>query len=92
MIIFFEGLVDERAAFQRSAFGQSTAGNDVVATIIISLFCGVAGSERVLASPLGWYLYSIFYDISWHVSYCKKIEYLGPYDISIISYSIKFNC
>ena len=28
----------ERAAFQRSAFGRSTAGNDVVATIIISLF------------------------------------------------------
>ena len=28
----------ERAAFQRSAFGQSTAGNDVVATIFIRLF------------------------------------------------------
>ena len=28
----------ERAAFQWSAFGQSTAGNDVVATIFISLF------------------------------------------------------
>ena len=28
----------ERAAFQRSVFGRSTAGNDVVATIIISLF------------------------------------------------------
>ena len=28
----------ERAAFQRSAFGRSTAGNDVVATISISLF------------------------------------------------------
>ena len=28
----------ERAAVQRSAFGRSTAGNDVVATIIISLF------------------------------------------------------
>ena len=28
----------KRAAFQRSAFGRSTAGNDVVATIIISLF------------------------------------------------------
>ena len=28
----------ERAAFQLSAFGRSTAGNDVVATIIISLF------------------------------------------------------
>ena len=27
----------ERAAFQRSAFGRLTAGNDVVATIIISL-------------------------------------------------------
>merc|ERR1712013_771128 len=28
----------ERAAFQRSAFGRSTAGNDVVATIFIRLF------------------------------------------------------
>ena len=28
----------ERAAFQRSAFGQSTAGNDVVATIFIRIF------------------------------------------------------
>ena len=28
----------ERAAFQRSASGRSTAGNDVVATILISLF------------------------------------------------------
>ena len=28
----------ERAAFQRSAFGQSTAGNDIVATIFIHLF------------------------------------------------------
>ena len=28
----------ERAAFQRSAFERSTAGNDVVATMIISLF------------------------------------------------------
>ena len=28
----------ERAAFQRSAFGRSTAGNDVVATIFICLF------------------------------------------------------
>ena len=28
----------ERAAFQRSAFWQSTAGNDVVATIFIHLF------------------------------------------------------
>ena len=28
----------KRAAFQQSAFGRSTAGNDVVATIIISLF------------------------------------------------------
>ena len=28
----------ERAAFQRSTFGRSTAGNDVVATISISLF------------------------------------------------------
>ena len=28
----------ERAAFQRPAFGQSTAGNDIVATILISLF------------------------------------------------------
>ena len=28
----------ERKAFQRSAFGRSTAGNYVVATIIISLF------------------------------------------------------
>ena len=28
----------ERAAFQRSAFGRSTAGNDVVATIFIILF------------------------------------------------------
>ena len=27
----------ERAAFQRSAFRRSTAGNDVVATILISL-------------------------------------------------------
>ena len=30
--------VHERAAFQRSAFGRTTAGNDVVATILISLF------------------------------------------------------
>ena len=28
----------ERAAFQWSAFGQSTAGNDVVATIFIRIF------------------------------------------------------
>ena len=28
----------ERVAFQRSAFGQLTASNDVVATIFISLF------------------------------------------------------
>ena len=28
----------EREAFQRSAFGWSTAGNDVVATIIIRVF------------------------------------------------------
>ena len=28
----------ERVAFQRSAVGQSTAGNDVVATIFIRLF------------------------------------------------------
>ena len=28
----------ERAAFQRSALRRSTAGNDVVATILISLF------------------------------------------------------
>ena len=28
----------ERAAFQRSAFGRSTAGNDVVATIFIRIF------------------------------------------------------
>ena len=28
----------EHAAFQRSAVGRSTAGNDVVATILISLF------------------------------------------------------
>ena len=28
----------ERAAFQRSAFGRSTADSDVVATILISLF------------------------------------------------------
>ena len=28
----------ERAAFQRSVFGRSTAGNDVVATIFIILF------------------------------------------------------
>ena len=28
----------ERAAFQRSAFGRSTADNDVVATVSISLF------------------------------------------------------
>ena len=28
----------ERAALQQSAFGQSTAGNDIVATILISLF------------------------------------------------------
>ena len=34
----------ERAAFQRSVFGQSTAGNDVVATIIISLFFVFLGS------------------------------------------------
>ena len=33
--IFFS---HERAAFQQSAFGLSTAGNDVVATILISLF------------------------------------------------------
>ena len=31
----------EHAAFQESAFGRSTAGNDVVATIIISLFSPV---------------------------------------------------
>ena len=29
---------NERAAFQRSAFGQSTDGNDVVATIFITFF------------------------------------------------------
>ena len=28
----------ERAAFQRSAFGRSTAGNDIVATVSIPLF------------------------------------------------------
>ena len=28
----------KRAAFQRSAFGRSTAGNDVMATIFICLF------------------------------------------------------
>ena len=28
----------ERAAFQQSAFGRSTAGNDVVATIFIRIF------------------------------------------------------
>ena len=34
----FEFFWHERAAFQRSAFGRSTAGNDVVATIFIRLF------------------------------------------------------
>ena len=34
----YYGFWHERAAFQRSAFGWSNAGNDVVATIIISLF------------------------------------------------------
>ena len=37
----------ERAAFQRSAFGRLTAGNDVVAAIIISLF---SFSPRFLAA------------------------------------------
>ena len=32
----------EHAAFQRSSFGRSTAGNDVVVTIIISLFLFLA--------------------------------------------------
>ena len=58
----------EHVAFQQSAFRQSTAGNDVVATIVISLFffspgghigfcrrCGVACGKRVPPSPLGWY-------------------------------------
>ena len=35
---YFHPYWRERAAFQRSAFGRLTAGNDVVATIIISLF------------------------------------------------------
>ena len=39
----------ERAAFQRSAFGRSTDGNDVVVTIHISLFSGVLGSKNLLA-------------------------------------------
>ena len=33
MYAFFSFYWRERAAFQRSAFGRSTAGNDVVATI-----------------------------------------------------------
>ena len=39
--VFSNGTVKfwrERAAFQLSAFGRSTAGNDVVATIFIPLF------------------------------------------------------
>ena len=35
---FFKVFWHEPAAFQRSAFGRSTAGNDVVATIFISFF------------------------------------------------------
>ena len=34
----YESFWHERAAYQRSEFGRSTAGNDVVATTIISLF------------------------------------------------------
>ena len=36
----------QHAAFQRSAFGRSTAGNDVVATIVIK---GVFGSKAKVA-------------------------------------------
>ena len=57
----------ERAAFQRSAFGRLTAGNDVVAIIIISLFFffpvffpqsqpflieGVLGSKKLIQRKL----------------------------------------
>ena len=38
----------ERAAFQRSAFGRSTAGNDVVATIFICVFFPVPPSRPFL--------------------------------------------
>ena len=41
----------ERTAFQRSAFGRSTAGNDVVATNLISLL-------SVFTSALCCYLFS----------------------------------
>ena len=37
----------ERAAFQRSAFGRSTAGNDVVATIFIRILARACGVPAV---------------------------------------------
>ena len=40
----------ERAAFQRSVYGRSTAGNDVVATIFISLFLSFFSLRRNLFS------------------------------------------
>ena len=43
----------QRSAFQRLAFGRSTAGNDIVPP---PLFAGVAGCKRVPPSPLSWYL------------------------------------
>ena len=51
----------ERAAFQRSAFGRSTAGNDVVATIFMPFwgpmaaildFAGGAALQAVSKRPL----------------------------------------
>ena len=38
LISFEKNYWRERASFQRSAFGRSTAGNDVVATIFIHIF------------------------------------------------------
>ena len=44
--VFLRSNRHERAAFQRSAFGRLTDGNDVVATILINLFSAVTFSHR----------------------------------------------
>ena len=55
----------ERAAFQRSAFGRSTAGNDVVATKNAILFSFFSFSRRLLFSEK---------ECSYQKTYLEKVD------------------
>ena len=51
---FFHEFWHKRAVFQQSSFGRLTAGNDVVATILITLFFSILFSSPfpLFSSPL----------------------------------------